>query len=217
MDATAVEAGLREAGIVAIVRGGYSRDRILEMADALVAGGVRAMEVTLNSPAALEAIEALRARSNEGLLVGAGTVRTASDVDVAVGAGARFLISPNLDPNALERSAALGVVHLPGIFTPSEAQAAFTAGCRLVKLFPAEALGPAYLKSIRAPLDDIGFVPTGGVDASTIGEWVRAGAVAFGVGSALVRGDEPDPDALARRAARLVQALAQARRQSEVR
>lgn len=215
MDATAVQADLRDAGIIAIVRGEYTCAEILEMAEALRAGGVRAMEVTLNSPAALEAIEALRGRMAAGLLVGAGTVRTAADVDAAVGAGASFLISPNLDLRAVERSAALGVVHLPGVFTPSEAQTAFEAGCQLVKLFPAEILGPAYLKSIRAPLDDIGFVPTGGVDVSTIGEWVRAGAVAFGVGSALVRRDDRDAGALRERAERLVQALADARRGAE--
>lgn len=212
MDATAVEARLREAGVIAIVRGDFSCDEILEMAEALAQGGVRAMEITLNSPAALDAIAALRERSDTELLVGAGTVRTVADVDAAVNAGARFLISPNLNLRAVERSAGLGVVHLPGVFTPTEAQTAYEAGCRLVKLFPAEALGPAYLRSLRAPLDDIGFVPTGGVHATTIGEWVKAGAVAFGVGSALVRGGEHDADALRTRAERLVQALGAARR-----
>lgn len=211
MDATMVEKGIRTAGIIAIVRGGYPLARMLEIGDSLAAGGLRAMEVTLNSPAALEAIPALLDRLGSGMLVGAGTVRSAGDVEAAVNAGARFLVSPNLDRDSVVRAQVAGVLHLPGVFTPGEAQAAFAAGCPLVKLFPAEMLGPAYLRSIRAPLDDIGFVPTGGVDAETIGDWVTAGAVAFGVGSALVRGEDPVGSGLEGRARRLVTVLQEAR------
>lgn len=211
MDATRVEQRIRETGIIAIVRGDYSLERMLEIGGALAAGGVRAMEVTLNSPAALEAIPALRDRLGPEMLVGAGTVRTVADVEAAVNAGATFLVSPNLDLESVARAQAVGVVHLPGIFTPGEAQSAFAAGCPLVKLFPAEVLGPAYLRSIRAPLDDIGFVPTGGVNADTIADWVAAGAVAFGVGSALVGGSDPVGNGLVGRAQRIVSALRAAR------
>lgn len=211
MNATQVDASLRRSGIIAIVRGNFPRDTLLRIGDALREGGVGAAEVTLNSADALSRIEALRGHFGEELLIGAGTVRTVTDVDAALDAGAVFLVSPNFDPESVARSREAGVVHLPGVFTASEAQAAHAAGCRLVKLFPADALGPAYLRALRAPLDNVGFVPTGGIDATNIPEYVRAGAVAFGVGSALVRKDEDDIEALAIRARALVEALRRAR------
>lgn len=205
------EETIRSSGLIAIVRGNYPLDRLRAIAERLAEGGVRAMEVTLNSPGALDAIGALRSAWGDALLVGAGTVRTAADVDAAVSAGATFLVSPNLDLASVERSRAAGVLHLPGVFTASEAQAAHVAGCRLVKLFPADALGPAYLSALRAPLDDVGFVPTGGVDTHNIRAYVRAGAVAFGVGSTLVRAGDTDEAALTSRARALVAALREAR------
>jgi 2-dehydro-3-deoxyphosphogluconate aldolase/(4S)-4-hydroxy-2-oxoglutarate aldolase len=211
MNATEVEAELRAGGIIAIVRGNFPLQRLLAIGDNLAVGGVRAIEVTLNSTAALEGIAALRDSLGDDLLVGAGTVRTPREVDAALGAGARFLVSPNFDPTSVTHSRAAGVVHLPGVFTATEAQAAFAAGCALVKLFPADLLGPTYLRALRAPLDDIGFVPTGGIDAGNIGDYVAAGAVAFGVGSALVRTGDDDPRALADRARNLVVALQRAR------
>jgi 2-dehydro-3-deoxyphosphogluconate aldolase/(4S)-4-hydroxy-2-oxoglutarate aldolase len=211
MNATEVQTALRSGGIIAIVRGNFGLERLRAIGESLAEGGVRALEVTLNSRAALEAIGMLREALGPELLVGAGTVRTPGDVDAAIGAGARFLVSPNFDPESVARSRAAGVVHLPGVFTASEAQAAFAAGCPLVKLFPADALGPAYLRALRAPLDDIGFVPTGGIEADNLEDYVRAGAAAFGVGSALVRPDDTDPAALTARARSLVQALARAR------
>lgn len=213
MSASEVEALLRFGGIIAIVRGNFPRARLLAIGERLAAGGVTAIEVTLNSHAALDGIAALRAAFGEELLVGAGTVRTGEDVDAALAAGARFLVSPNFDPVSVARSLSAGVVHLPGVFTATEAQAAHVAGCRLVKLFPADALGPTYLRALRAPLDDVGFVPTGGIDAGNIAEYVRAGAAAFGVGSALVRGDDPESRGLTIRARELVEALRQARGQ----
>lgn len=208
MNAMQVERTLREGGIIAIVRGSFAVERLIRIAECLAEGGVGAVEVTLNSDGALEGIAALRDAFDDRLLVGAGTVRTPAEVDAALGAGARYLVSPNFDPESVARSRASGVVHLPGVFTATEAQAAHAAGCRLVKLFPADALGPPYLRALRAPLADVGFVPTGGIDAGNIGEYVRAGAVAFGVGSALVREDD---EGLTNRARELVRALSDAR------
>ena len=132
-------------------------------------------------------------------------------MDGALDAGAAFLVSPNLDLRSVARSRERGALHLPGVFTATEAQSALHAGCPVVKLFPADALGPAYLKALRAPLNDIGFVPTGGVDADNITAYVRAGAVAVGVGSALVRGADDDLSVLGERAGALVSALRGAR------
>jgi 2-dehydro-3-deoxyphosphogluconate aldolase / (4S)-4-hydroxy-2-oxoglutarate aldolase len=112
---------------------------------------------------------------------------------------------------SVARARRAGVPHLPGVFTATEAQAAWAAGCRLVKLFPADALGPGYLRALRAPLDDIGFVPTGGIELGNLNDYVRAGAVALGVGSALVSGPEQDLDALGDLATRFVRTLRDAR------
>lgn len=207
----AAVAALRAAGIIAIIRGSFPPDRLLSIAAALRAGGIGAMEVTLNTPGALRAIEQLIQAHGDTLLVGAGTVRTAADAERALDAGARFLVSPNFDPESVAVSRAAGVPHLPGVFTASEAQAAFAAGCRLVKLFPAEALGPSYLRALRAPLDDVDFFPTGGIDAANVADWVRAGAAGVGVGGSLVSGPAQDAEEITARAAQLVAAFRSAR------
>jgi 2-dehydro-3-deoxyphosphogluconate aldolase/(4S)-4-hydroxy-2-oxoglutarate aldolase len=112
-----------------------------------------------------------------------------------VAAGAQFTVSPNLDLATVERALAQDILHLPGVFTPTEAQTAYGAGCKLVKLFPSEVVGPRYLKAIRAPLDDIGFIPTGGITPENVGDYIRAGAAAVGLGSALITGpDQPMTD-----------------------
>jgi Entner-Doudoroff aldolase len=169
----------------------------------LVAAGVDVMEVTLNSTDALAAIAQLRKHLGGQMWVGAGTVRTSAQVETAVGAGAQFIVSPNFDPASVAASQTKGILHLPGVFTASEVQAAFAAGCRMVKLFPADLLGPAYLKALRAPLDDVEFVPTGGLAADNLPDYVRAGAVAVGVGSALIAGPQQSLDEIRTRAAQL--------------
>jgi 2-dehydro-3-deoxyphosphogluconate aldolase/(4S)-4-hydroxy-2-oxoglutarate aldolase len=205
---------VRERGLIAIMRGRYAPDDLRSIADALASGGVRIVEVTLGSEGALEGITALRRHaedraSGERLLVGAGTVRTARDVERALDAGAQFLVSPNFDPESAARAQEAGVLHLPGVFTASEAQRALAAGCRMQKLFPAGHADPSYLSALRAPLSDIDFVPTGGITPERLGPFVEAGAAAFGVGSALVA--DADPEATAERARRLVDALRAAR------
>ena len=182
-----VKEQLYEDGLIAIVRGDFGLAEVEAIAGALLAGGVRVLEVTLNSAHALEAISTLQGRFGDDLLVGAGTVRTAEDVERAAQAGASFLIAPNLDLEAVGRALERGVLLVPGVFTASEAQAAHKAGCKTLKLFPADALGAPYLKALRAPLDHLDFIPTGGVTPDTLAEFHAAGAVAFGVGSALVR------------------------------
>ena len=206
---------IRRAGIIAIIRGQFSLAQLISTAEALLSGGIYVLEVTLNTSHALEGIGQLRRQLGNTALIGAGTVRTRVDVDAALNAGAQFLISPNLDPASVARSREQEILHLPGIFTASEAQAAYQAGCKLVKLFPADALGPSYLKALSAPLDDIEFVPTGGIGEDNLADYVRAGAVAFGAGSALVRGPEQEPSDLSERAARLVALLRQARQNRE--
>ncbi|HXF60320.1 MAG TPA: bifunctional 4-hydroxy-2-oxoglutarate aldolase/2-dehydro-3-deoxy-phosphogluconate aldolase [Caldilineaceae bacterium] len=190
---------LRE-GLIAIVRGNFPAQKLIEIGDALLAAPVLVMEVTLNTTGALEGITLLRERFGDKMLVGAGTVRTAAQFDDALAAGAQFTVAPNLDLATVERAQAQDVLHLPGVFTPTEAQTAYVAGCKLVKLFPSEIVGPRYLKAIRAPLDDIQFIPTGGITPENVGDYIRAGAAAVGLGSALITGPEQPAADLIRRA-----------------
>lgn len=204
-------AQIRTGGIIAIVRGNFSPDVVLRIAESLLAGGVEIIEVTLNTSDALRALERLRQEHGARMLVGAGTVRTAQDVTRAHAAGAQFTIAPNFDPASVAQAQHLGMLHLPGIFTATEAQTAFAAGCSMVKLFPASLQGPAYLKALRAPLDDIEFVPTGGINSGNLAHYLQAGAAAVGVGSALIAAPDQDLTDITARAARLVRALQTAR------
>ncbi len=197
--ASSTEFILRE-GLVAIVRGNFPAQKLIEIGDALLASPVLVMEVTLNTTGALDGITLFRERFGDQVLVGAGTVRTAKQFHEALAAGAQFTVSPNLDMATVEAALASDILHLPGVFTPTEAQQAFVAGCKLVKLFPSEVVGPRYLKAIRAPLDDIQFIPTGGITPDNVGDYIRAGAAAVGLGSALVTGPDQPMDDLIRRA-----------------
>jgi 2-dehydro-3-deoxyphosphogluconate aldolase/(4S)-4-hydroxy-2-oxoglutarate aldolase len=187
-------------GLVAIVRGNFPTQKLLQIGDALLVSPVLVMEVTLNTTGALEGITLLRERFGDKMLVGAGTVRTVQQFRDALAAGAQFTVSPNLDMATVEAALAADILHLPGVFTPTEAQQAFVAGCKVVKLFPSEVVGPKYLKAIRAPLDDIKFVPTGGITPENVGEYIRAGAAAVGLGSALITGPDQPMDDLIKRA-----------------
>jgi 2-dehydro-3-deoxyphosphogluconate aldolase/(4S)-4-hydroxy-2-oxoglutarate aldolase len=162
--------------------------------EALAAGGVPAMELTLNEPEAdaLAAITALaRAADGIGALVGAGTVLSIDAARRAVEAGARFIVSPHCDRELVAWCAEQGVPCFPGALSPTEILTAWTAGASAVKLFPATAVGPGYLAQIAGPFPDIPFVPTGGVSAQTAGEWMAAGAVAVGMGGWLIGDGEP--------------------------
>ncbi|MDZ4764882.1 MAG: bifunctional 4-hydroxy-2-oxoglutarate aldolase/2-dehydro-3-deoxy-phosphogluconate aldolase [Chloroflexota bacterium] len=181
---------IKRDGIVAIIRGDYGEDAILQMGEALLEARIVLVEVTLNTRGALESIPKLRKQFGGSMVVGAGTVRTADQVKLALDAGAEFIVSPNFDAAAVARSMAHDILHLPGIATPTEAQQAVNVGCRMVKLFPIDALGGvAYLKALRAPLNDVDFLPTGGIGVENIAEYARAGAVAVGIGSSLVSKD----------------------------
>lgn len=179
-------ARIKEIGVIAIIRGGFSIEDMLGIGDALLAAPVLTMEVTLNTPNALDAIRELRARYGTNMIVGAGTVRTVEQLDAALDAGAQFTVAPNLDLPSIARSLERDVLHLPGVFTATEVETAYTAGCKVVKLFPSDTVGPAYLKALRAPLNDVEFVPTGGINVNNIGAYAAAGAVAVGLGSSLI-------------------------------
>ena len=195
--------------LVAILRAADA-GRFLEVGRVLYEAGVRAVEVTLTSTGALEALGRLRAALPEDALLGVGTVRSAADTERAVDAGATYLVAPDLRPEVVAWAVAHGVPVVPGALTPTEIAAAWAAGATAVKVFPASAVGgPAYLEAVRAPLPEVPLVPTGGVGLGDIGAYLAAGAAAVGVGSPLL-GDAGDPggdlDALAGRARRAVAA-----------
>jgi 2-dehydro-3-deoxyphosphogluconate aldolase/(4S)-4-hydroxy-2-oxoglutarate aldolase len=193
--------------LVAIVRGARPVDFPLIL-EALFEGGVRAVEVTLNSEEALPLLASASYHWGDRLLLGAGTVMDATAASDAISAGAQFIISPHLDPDVVAVSLTAGVVSIPGAYTPTEIVAAYRLGAHIVKVFPASA-GPSYLKDLRGPLPHIPLMPTGGVTLSNIGAFAQAGAVAFGVGSALVDTSGPiDFDALRIRARQFVEAIA---------
>jgi 2-dehydro-3-deoxyphosphogluconate aldolase/(4S)-4-hydroxy-2-oxoglutarate aldolase len=176
------------AKVIAIVRGDYA-GVYRPMVDALLAGGVRAIEITLNSSGALEAIHMLADEYGDQALVGAGTVLETKQVAQVKEAGGTFIVCPHTDEAIIRAALDLGLEPTPGALTPSEIMAAHRAGARLIKLFPATLGGVDYLKQIRAPLNHIQFIPTGGIDASNAVDYLRAGAVAVGVGSSLVKGN----------------------------
>jgi 2-dehydro-3-deoxyphosphogluconate aldolase/(4S)-4-hydroxy-2-oxoglutarate aldolase len=172
-----------EHKIVAILRR-MLPEQIIPVANALYDGGIRALEITLNSAAALPLIEELSEIFKHRMLIGAGTVLSVKDATDAIAAGAAFLISPGLDAAVIKTTRAAGRVSIPGAYTPTEILMAHNNGADIVKIFPAP--DAAYIKNILAPLNHIRVMPTGGIDAGNIKSFAAAGAVAFGIGSALV-------------------------------
>jgi 2-dehydro-3-deoxyphosphogluconate aldolase / (4S)-4-hydroxy-2-oxoglutarate aldolase len=203
-------AELEQRGIVAVVRCG-SPDAAVAAARALADGGVTAIEVTFTVPGADEAIRLLAA--HERLLVGAGTVLTRDQARTAAAAGARYLVAPNLDPEVADAADELALPLVPGVLTPTEVAAAQRRH-PLVKLFPAGLGGPGLLRALRGPFPDLRAIPTGGVTADNLGEWLAAGAVAVGAGSDLCPpelADAIDVAEIRRRAERYARALREAR------
>jgi len=170
--------------IIAIIRGADPAD-VLKIAEALYEGGVRCLEITLNSADALRLIESIATKMDGMITVGAGTVLNANAVHDAVSAGAKFIISPMLDVDVIHKTKDLGAVSIPGAYTPTEIFSAFSNGGDLIKVFPSSA-GPSFIKEVLAPFPYIPLVPTGGINLTNIRDFKNAGAVAFGMGKSLV-------------------------------
>lgn len=201
----AVPEAISGGRIIAIARG-LDPDKMLEIASAVADGGVRAFEITLNSRSALEAIGAVRAAMpSDRLLVGAGTVMDVPSAQAAVEAGAQFLVMPHHDASVVEWAVEHGIPVFPGAFTPTEVLAAWRAGATAVKLFPASVAGPAFVRELRGPLPEIPIIPTGGVTLESAPLFLRAGAIAVGLGSWLTAAGNPDQ--IRARAAQLVEAV----------
>ena len=191
--------------VLAIGRG-LPPDQIGRIAEGLVAGGIRAFEITLNSPDAFRAIAALAERWGERLLVGAGTVLDVEAAAQAADVGARFIVSPHTDPALIDWAVGHGLPVFPGAFSPTEIFRAWRAGATAVKLFPASVAGPAFVREFRGPFRDVPLIATGGVTIESAPAFLGAGAVAVGIGSWLT--GDGEPDGIAERATRLTGALA---------
>lgn len=184
---------LRRCDLVAILRG-VTPEEVLAIGEVLDAAGFAVIEVPLNSPRPIESIRRLAARFGDRALIGAGTVMSPAEVAEIADAGGRLVVLPHAGEAVVRAAKARGMLAIPGIFTPTEAFAMLAAGADGLKLFPAEAAGPAVLRAMRAVLPpDTKVLPVGGIDAANIPAWRAAGAAGFGIGSAIYKpGDTPE-------------------------
>ncbi len=177
--------GIEASGVVAVIRM-KEADKLRAVIDALLEGGVRALELTMTVPGAIGLIEKLAKDVPGEFLLGAGTVLDPETARQVILAGARYIVAPVLNLDVIRLCHRYDVAAMPGCFTPTEILTAWDAGADVVKVFPATALGPGFFKDIRGPLPQVKMMPTGGVTLANAGEWIKAGAVAIGVGTALV-------------------------------
>ena len=182
-----------DCGIVAVVRSTESAP-LVDVCRALVDGGIDVAEITFTVPDALDVLKATRKALGDRILLGAGTVLDAETARAAFLAGAEYLVSPTLDLDVIRMARRYGKLVMPGCFTPTEALQAWQAGADIIKVFPAELLGPSFFKAMRGPLPQIRLMPTGGVDLKTAHSFLEAGACCLGLGSQLI-----DPKAVAAR------------------
>lgn len=166
---------------------------LVDVAEALIAGGIYTLEFTLTTPGALEAISACRARFGDAAVIGAGTVIDVPEARRCLAAGAQFLVSPGTDLDVIGVAQDGDALSMPGALTPTEIIAAWRGGADVVKVFPARQFGPQYIRDLRGPLPQIPLMPTGGVDERNAADYLRAGAVGVAVGGNLI-----DPVAVAR-------------------
>ncbi len=208
-----VTAQVEALGVVAVIR---LKDpaKLRATVDAMSEGGVRALEVTMTVPRAVEMIRELAPSLPEGFLLGAGTVTDADTARQVIDAGASFVVSPIFRPDVIAVCHEHDVPAMPGCFSPTEIFTAHQCGADVVKIFPATALGPQFIRDVRAPLPQIKVMPTGGVTLDNAGDWIRAGAIAVGVGSALVDAKAIEAgrfDVITANARRVVASVASAR------
>jgi 2-dehydro-3-deoxyphosphogluconate aldolase/(4S)-4-hydroxy-2-oxoglutarate aldolase len=204
---------IRSTGLIPVIRA-RSADEAAQAVDAIQAGGVGVLEITMTVPGAVELIREVASRATDAL-VGAGTVLEPETATRCIDAGARFVVSPALNLDTVATCREAGIAVIPGALSPTEVVTAWKAGADLVKVFPAGAVGgPSYIKALKAPLPQIDLVPTGGVNLQTAGDFIRAGASALGVGGDLVdlaalrRGEA---SVLTERARKFVEAVREAR------
>jgi 2-dehydro-3-deoxyphosphogluconate aldolase/(4S)-4-hydroxy-2-oxoglutarate aldolase len=177
--------GILENKLIAIIRGSKP-EHVLAIANALYEGGIKVLEITMNSPKALQVIEEVSSVLGDKMLVGAGTVLDKETARAAILAGAKFILSPTVDLETIKMTKRYGAVSIPGAFTPTEILSAYENGGDIIKVFPASILGPGYIKDLHGPLPQIPLLPTGGIDLSNVAAYIKSGSVGVGLGSSLV-------------------------------
>lgn len=211
-----IEADLKrvlDLGIVAIIRA-PSGEQLVQVSEALLSGGIDVIEVTFTVPGILDILKEVRAKLGNRILLGAGTVLDTESARAAILAGAEFLVTPTVNVDVITLCRRYGKLCMAGAFTPTEILTAWQAGADIVKVFPAEIGGPGYLKAVHGPLPQVRLLPTGGVNLDTIDSFVKAGACAVGLGSALVEKEamaNRDMDRIATLAKAYVDAMRKAR------
>lgn len=212
MDKEIVITRLTDAGVVAVVRA-ENGEKAKRIADACLEGGVPAIELTFTVPMAHHVIEDLAKEYSDGsMILGAGTVMDSETARIAILSGAQYIVSPYFDAETVKLCNRYRVPCMPGAMTIKEVVSAMEAGADIVKVFPGEAFGPKILKAIKGPIPQAKMMPTGGVDVSNVGEWIKAGACAVGAGGALTGGAKTgDYKAITEKAKAFVQAVKEAR------
>lgn len=176
---------IKDKKIVAVLRNVIDKD-IVAIANALVTGGVNVLEITAESPDFISSIRQVKKQFGDKITVGAGTVLDPETAKLAIMAGAEFIFSPTVNKETIQITKRYGVLSIPGAMTPTEILRAYEHGADVIKIFPANVLGPKYLKDIHGPLPHIPLMPTGGINISNVQEYIQNGAVAVGIGSTLV-------------------------------
>jgi 2-dehydro-3-deoxyphosphogluconate aldolase/(4S)-4-hydroxy-2-oxoglutarate aldolase len=190
---------LAAIGIVAVIRGADAADAVA-MSEALLRGGIRGIELTFSTPDNITALLRVKALAPADAIVGVGTVRESAQVEKSVAAGADFIVSPHFEPEVAVAALEGKVPFLPGCMTPTEIVQAWQSGATAIKIFPANVLGPDFIKSLRGPLPDIPLMPTGGVSVNNLETWFASGAIAVGMGGNLAKGSPESIEEEARRA-----------------
>jgi 2-dehydro-3-deoxyphosphogluconate aldolase / (4S)-4-hydroxy-2-oxoglutarate aldolase len=213
MNKTQVVERVKELGVLAVIRG-PSEELTVKMVEALVAGGVKGIEITYSTPNAEGVVRALANQFGEDILLGMGTVTEPEQVGRAKAAGAMYLVSPVCEPELVKAMVASGLAVMAGCLTPTEILQTYRLGADVIKIFPGSLTGPSYIKAVHGPLPHIPMMPTGGVSASNVKDWFAAGAIAVGAGSelcppALAKAGKFDE--ITRNAAAFVQVIAEAR------
>ena len=184
---------VKQSRVIAILRN-IALKQAMTLVGALVDGGVRAVEITLDGRDAFDTIQRIREVYGDRILLGAGTVMTQEQMRSALCAGVDLLFCPHLDEDLVRLANADGKLMIPGVMTPTEIVRAKKAGARVLKLFPARALGPDYIKDVSGPVSDVSFIPTGGISPGNAAEYLQAGALAVGMGGSLVSPGDAEDD-----------------------
>ena len=184
MDKKIVFEQVKELGLLAVLRG-PSEEKTVRAVDALVAGGVKGIEITYSTPNAQSVVNTLVKKYGDEILVGMGTLTRPEHIQMALDNGAKFIVSPMFDPALSEGFVASGLLSMIGCFTPSEVFQAHSLGADVIKIFPGSLAGPSYIKALKGPFPDIPVMPTGGVNKDNLADWFKVGVVAVGAGSSL--------------------------------